>query len=441
MLGFPNSVVAPSAALSRGSEIAKVPIPQLRHRAWRVFVCLLVVLTTSTTHVQGTAALEAGVKWRVMIGGSNDGWINRVIQTHDGGIVAVGYTGRDRDPRVPERWTAIALKYSADGGVVWSRRFQTKGMNAFWAVRESANGNLVVGGFSSEVVGAAYDARLTVLRADGQPILERSFGGPKDDRATDVLITRDNGYLLIGQTESFGAGERDVMLVKTDESGTQKWLKTYGGPGMDRGFAAVETQDGGFVIAGVTGSEAKSDGLILKVDADGNQLWRQTLSADHNVIPHFINLLANGNLLVTGYTDSWNSGATDFLAVTLSARGEILRIDTLGGAKKDHGITAGDDLRGGLWLAGYSKSFGAGAWNATLAHVNSDGSFEPKVDVLDRAEDSYATTMVALRGGDLIVGGYARISSEDQSRSPILMRLNPNQSIWSTANLVEKRVQ
>src|ERR1700759_956253 len=202
---------------------------------------------------------EVGVRWSISSGGPKIDWVNRIIRTRDGNIVSVGFKGRDPDPKAAERWTAVVEKYTLNGKLIWTHDFATNGMNAFWAVHETDPSQLIAAGFATSAVGAEYDARLTLLGADGREVFAKNYGGAKDDRATDVLITPDGGYLLVGQTESFGAGERDVFLVKTDKDGNEQWRKAYGGPGMDRGFAAVATADGGYVVIGTTGSEAKID--------------------------------------------------------------------------------------------------------------------------------------------------------------------------------------
>ncbi len=386
----------------------------------------------------GRVAVESstpGVRWRALIAGGKDCWINRLVRTHDGGILAVGYVGRDRNPAAPERWSAVAVKFTADGQQVWRRVYPAEGMNAFWSVRELVDGRFVLGGFSSAKVGEPYDARLTMLDAKGTLLFSRTFGGPRDDRATDVLQTQDGGFLLIGQTESFGAGERDVLAVKTDRAGAEQWRKAYGGPGMDRGFAGVETSDGGFVLAGTTGSEAKIDGLIFKIDGTGRELWRRTIPGDKNVIPHAIGQLSGGRILVTGYTDSWGARGTDFLAVTLAGDGAVQRIEILGGDSDDHGITSSEDGRGGAWLAGYSKSFGTTSWTATLVHIRPDGGFDPTVLLPDPGPQSYATSVVALPGGDLVVGGYAKRTGEVGDILLMASRLDPKATPRATSGL------
>jgi hypothetical protein len=85
-----------------------------------------------------------------------------------------------------------------------------------------------------------------------------------------LVETSDGGYALAGRTESFGQGEEDFWLVKTDADGNMQWNRTYGGPDSERFFSMVVTSDGGYALAG--------DGLFVKTDAYGNMEWNQTIT-------------------------------------------------------------------------------------------------------------------------------------------------------------------
>jgi Tol biopolymer transport system component len=108
----------------------------------------------------------------------------------------------------------------------------------------------------------------------------RTYAGDPVWAALDAVQTGDGGYLLVGATNYSHRNTRreDVYLVKTDPAGEIVWAKAYGGDDFDRGNAVIQASDGGFVVLGDTESCGAGhwDMLLLKVDADGNELWSKT---------------------------------------------------------------------------------------------------------------------------------------------------------------------
>ena len=85
-------------------------------------------------------------------------------------------------------------------------------------------------------------------------IWSKTFGGGGFDYGSSVQETSDGGFILLGHTESFGAGDSDFWLVKTDRDGNQLWNKTFGGSSWDIGDSVQETSGGGFILLGTTDS-------------------------------------------------------------------------------------------------------------------------------------------------------------------------------------------
>jgi len=118
-----------------------------------------------------------------------------------------------------------------------------------------------------------------------------------------VVQTADGGYTLAGNTGSFGAGGLDGYLVKTDSNGNMEWNQTYGGTSSEVACDLVKTMDGGYALAGQTNS----------FGAGGPDFWLVKTDSVGNVVPGFkfglawTDSTANSLTLYKGLNDSyWN---------------------------------------------------------------------------------------------------------------------------------------
>lgn len=107
--------------------------------------------------------------------------------------------------------------------------------------------------------------------ASSSAMWNQTYGGTANDVASSVVETSDGGYAMAGYTKSFGAGDRDFWLIKTDGSGNVEWNQTYGGADEDCANSLVATSDGGYAIAGHTYSFGVEGGnfWLLKSDENG----------------------------------------------------------------------------------------------------------------------------------------------------------------------------
>ena len=204
----------------------------------------------------------------------------------------------------------------------------------------------------------------------------KTYGGTMDDLAYSLVQTVDGGYALAGETGSSGAGGYDVWLVKTDSSGNQLWNRTYGGTYDDAAQALVQTSDGGYALAGWTDSFGAGgyDFWLVKTDSSGNMLWNKTYGGTQNDVAYSLVQTVDGGYALAGSTVSSGAGGEDVWLVKTNSSGNQQWNKTYGGTQDDAAYSLVQTVDGGYALAGYTNSFGAGGEDVWLVKTDSSGN-------------------------------------------------------------------
>jgi predicted secreted protein len=234
----------------------------------------------------------------------------------------------------------------------------------------------------------------------------QTFGGIDVDIARSLIQTSDGGYLVGGETSSFGAGDKDFWLVKVDSAGNHEWNQTYGGPNADILFSLVATSDGGYVLAGRTRSfgAGATDAWLVKIDASGNMEWNQTYGGPRVDVAHAVIPTTDGGYALAGYTTSFGADGQDLWLVKTDSSGSLEW-------RKQHGGVGDEDSRsiietgdGGYALAGFTTSFGAGGEDFWLVKVDSAGNHEWN-QTYGGANNDMVFSMVAVDDGGYALAG------------------------------------
>ena len=138
-----------------------------------------------------------------------------------------------------------------------------------------------------------------------------------------LLKTQDGGFVICGETESFGSGDSDVYLIKVDENGTPEWSKVYGGEGFDAGKAVVESEDNGFILSGYTRSfgDGDEDFYLIKTDEQGDTLWTKTYGGMSDEAAQSVKQTPDNGYIAAGYTRSFGAGALDIYLIKMDDLG------------------------------------------------------------------------------------------------------------------------
>jgi hypothetical protein len=193
--------------------------------------------------------------------------------------------------------------------------------------------------------------------------------------ACDVIATRDGGYVLVGHQDLPGTSRTLAVLVKIDSAGNQLWARTYGqNPDpMAIAYSVVELADGGFILAGSTYGSV-CDGVLMRTDSAGNQLWMRSHGAMAQDV--FKNAYpVPGGFVAIGWTESYGAGCGDGWLVRTDTAGRRLWSQTYGGRSFD-ALGGAPTRDGGFILDGETFSYGAGGGDAWVVRVDSGGNEE-----------------------------------------------------------------
>jgi hypothetical protein len=332
------------------------------------------------------------------------------LVTGDGGYLLVGATNYSHQNT--RREDIYLVKTDAAGELLWGRAYGGDDFDRGNAVTETSGGGFIILGETASTGAGDWDIYLLHVDQDGQEIWSRTFGGPGKERANAILQTADGGYLLVGQTASFGVGGADLYLVKTDDQGVEVWSRTYGSEANEEGYAVQQTPDGGFlVLAEVLQGEAvyvdqKPDILLLKTDGAGEELWSQVWETEDADGGHVLLSISDGAYLIAGITaPAGDQSDIDVLFVKIDAEGKQIWNKSLGDDNAvDYGTDAVGLPSGGYLLTGLFNRSGRGA--IPLIRTDADGELVWTRNLAEGRGNKVGMRLLPTPdGGYLIVGG------------------------------------
>lgn len=219
-----------------------------------------------------TQAQNSGIIWQKTIGGSNSDMLSAIIETSDDGYLVGGSSDSDISGEKSENskggmdyWI---LKLDTTGTIIWQKTYGGSADEKLSSVEQTSDGGYIIGGTSSSGISGdkTEDSRgkadYWVLKLDlnGNIVWQKSYGGNEYDDLVSIVETNDGGYLVAGQSSSAVSGDRtvsrnglpDAWVLKLDSTGEIVWQKSYGS--TDYNFACklsglAKTNDGGFILS------------------------------------------------------------------------------------------------------------------------------------------------------------------------------------------------
>lgn len=316
-------------------------------------------------------SLTAQVKFKLSIGGSAYEHSRCVIPTVDKNYVFCGSNNVDGTP------DAYFAFLDSTGIVYYQKTFGGNGIEWANKIVEGPDTNLYSIGYTNSFGAGGYDFYLIKLDKYLNQYWQKTFGGADWDFGSDIDFTADGNLIMLGSTYSYGNGNSDLYLIKSDLNGDTIWTKTFGGPQDEVPGSVRSTPDGGFIIASTTFSlgDTTGDGWILKLNSAGDTLWTKKYSYPFADDAKSVIETSDGKYAVTGRKEY--AGNSE-MHVYLFDQNAMLFDTTYGGIDYEDGVDIVETATGGFALVGnsWSLGFANNSVDCYFVKVTNSGGFD-----------------------------------------------------------------
>ena len=330
-----------------------------------VLILLLCMTATASSFDPGTNIIEA---WNKTFGGDDKDYGYSVQQTTDGGCIIAGFTNSygagDGDV-----WL---IKTSQDGVEQWNRTFGGTGDDCGYSVQQTSDGGYIIAGETQSYGTGIADVWLIKTGLDGVEQWNRTFGGEGLDWGHSVQQTSDGGYVIAGRIEYYARGPADAWLIKTDSNGVEEWNRTFGTSACEYAASVNQTTDGGYIIAGRTtsyGAIGGPDAWLIRTDANGIEEWNRTFGGAGYNYGYSVQQTTDGGYIIAG-----SKNRRDAWLIKTDADGIEEWNSIFGGAAMDEGYSVQQTTDGGYIVAGYTESYGTGSGDVWVIKTAPDGN-------------------------------------------------------------------
>ena len=317
----------------------------------------------------------------------------------------------------------------------------------------------IITGYTNDTLGFG-ESYIYLIKTDGNGNEQwsKTFGGTVENCGISVQQTTDEGYIIGGYTYSFGNGESDVYLIKTDVNGNEQWSKTFGGTDNDIGYSVQQTQDGGYIITGGTYSfgNGESDVYLIKTDVNGNELWSNTFGGTNFEEGHSVQQTNDGGFILCGSTTSFGNGQYDLYLIKTDGNGNEQWSQTFGDVGYDEGYSVQQTSDGGYIITGWIQYLGNNETEIYLIKTDNTGIEQWSEVIGDLSYEKGFDVKITNDGGYIITGvkGYSYmgdvwthtllIKTDDQGNITSTFEIslpNPNRKLEKTVNLKGQEIK
>lgn len=339
-----------------------------------LFLFAIAVCTSNVAHAQNDTMERKQIG--LSFGGSNSDRGIHVKKTTDGGLLIVGLSAS-----FSESNDVYVVKTDLSGNNLWEKHFGGNNDDFGWAMEETDRGEkYLIAGFSDSYSKDEEDIILLKITRSGELDWIKNLQNPGNERCWSMKKLLDGNFLLIGQTQDLISRDMDGLVTKIDADGNILWQRQYGGVTYDRLFYGTETVNNDLLLAGITRRDSSADntGWVLLIDKDGQQKESKHLNSMKNITTHGVLPISKQKILIYGYAqvDTAKDQRAIYMALFDTKGNMIWEKTTDERNSVNHGISAIQTSTGSILMTGYTRPLYSGNWNGVIYKFTNDGKLE-----------------------------------------------------------------
>ena len=256
-------------------------------------------------------------QWNKTFGKSGFDVASSVHQSLDGGYILAGRKRSRPDRMSEDDFDAWLIKTDANGNEIWNKTFGGTGRDEIASVRLTSDGGYILAGGTNSYGHSWGDTWLVKVDKNGNDQWNRTYYGAHSiaQTASSAQETADGGYIIAGIIFPIvdvpqSRMSSDAWLIKTDSTGNEQWNRTFGGKAENRALSILQVSDGGYILAGDTSSYGANgvDALLIKTDSKGNEQWNMTFGGKFRDEADSVSQTKDGGYILAGSTMSYAAG-------------------------------------------------------------------------------------------------------------------------------------
>jgi hypothetical protein len=309
---------------------------------------------------------ETGIiSWVQSLGGEGNQVALEVIACESGGYAVIGYESLSTS-----NTDALLIRCDALGHMIWAERYGGVSFDEGIALVECASGGFAFAGYFTNLDEYSSDFWLVHTNSEGQQVWNQTFPRYSADICYSLVETENGGFVLAGSTESYGQGDENGWLVATDSLGNMLWNYTYRTNQFETIHDIIRNRNGGYMVAG-TAERVYVSVAVLEFDYFGTLISEYILPISFEDYGYSITKCSDGGYAITGYTsvDEDTQIVTNLLVLRIDETGDIQWSKNYGGFLPDMGYSIVQATNGDLIVAGITQSYATTQSDAWMLRV------------------------------------------------------------------------